>query len=140
MLRDSPYFGRIFEVRVEFGRWIFDGEHQRAAAPSWNYRKADGGGLDLDMFPHWRYMIEHFAGVTITAVNCICRTHVGRRRDEDGRPMRWTSKTRPLRTLSFRRRCDRFRSTAAGARGYAATMTTLPPRSRGERIGGGHRA
>jgi len=85
MLRESSYFGRIFEARIEFGRWIFDGEHQRAQRPSWNYRKADGGGLILDMFPHWRYMLEHFAG-TITAVNCICRTHVGRRRDESGRP------------------------------------------------------
>jgi predicted dehydrogenase len=85
MLRDSGFFGRVLEVRLEFGRWIFDGEQQRAQRPSWNYRKADGGGLILDMFPHWRYMIEHFAG-KITAVNCTCRTHIARRRDEGGRP------------------------------------------------------
>ena len=85
MLRESGFFGRTLEVRIEFGRWIFDGEHQRAQRPSWNYRKADGGGLILDMFPHWRYMIDHFAGA-ITAVNCTCRTHVARRRDEGGRP------------------------------------------------------
>jgi predicted dehydrogenase len=85
MLRQAGFFGQILEVRVEFGRWIFDGEHQRGQRPSWNYRKADGGGLVLDMFPHWRYMIEHFAG-KITAVNCTCRTHVARRRDESGRP------------------------------------------------------
>jgi predicted dehydrogenase len=85
MLREVGFFGRILEIRVEFGRWIFDGEHQRAQRPSWNYRKADGGGLILDMFPHWRYMIENFAGA-ITAVNCTCRTHVARRRDEGGRP------------------------------------------------------
>jgi len=85
MLRDASFFGRILEVRLEFGRWIFDGEHQRAQRPSWNYRKADGGGLILDMFPHWRYMIEHLAGA-ITAVNCTCRTHIARRRDEGGRP------------------------------------------------------
>ena len=85
MLRESGFFGRTLEVRIEFGRWIFDGEHQRAQRPSWNYRKADGGGLILDMFPHWRYMIDHFAGA-ITAINCTCRTHVARRRDEGGRP------------------------------------------------------
>jgi predicted dehydrogenase len=85
MLRESGFFGRMLEVRFEFGRWIFDGEHQRAQRPSWNYRKADGGGLILDMFPHWRYMIEHFAGA-ITAVNCTSRTHITRRRDESGRP------------------------------------------------------
>ena len=29
----------------------------RAQRPSWNYR-AGGGGLILDMYPHWRYVIE----------------------------------------------------------------------------------
>jgi predicted dehydrogenase len=85
MLRESGFLGRTLEVRLEFGRWIFDGEHQRAQRPSWNYRKADGGGLILDMFPHWRYMIEHLAG-NITAVSCTSRTHIARRHDESGRP------------------------------------------------------
>jgi predicted dehydrogenase len=85
LVRESGFFGRILEVRLEFGRWIFDGEHQSGQRPSWNYRKADGGGLVLDMFPHWRYMIDHLAG-NITAVNCTCRTHVARRRDEAGNP------------------------------------------------------
>src|SRR5437588_63095 len=30
--------------------------------PSWNYRKKDGGGLILDMYPHWRYVIENTLG------------------------------------------------------------------------------
>jgi predicted dehydrogenase len=85
MLRESGFFGRLLEVRLEFGRWIFDGEHQRAQRPSWNYRKADGGGLVLDMFPHWRYMIEYLAA-DITAVSCSCRTHVARRRNEGAQP------------------------------------------------------
>jgi predicted dehydrogenase len=83
-LRESGFFGRIFEVRLEFGRWIFDGEHQPAQRPSWNYRKEAGGGLVLDMFPHWRYMIDNIVG-EIKAVSCTCRTHVVRRRDEKGR-------------------------------------------------------
>jgi len=68
-LRESGFFGRIFEVRLEFGRWIFDGEHQPAQRPSWNYRKEAGGGLVLDMFPHWRYMIDNIVG-EIKAVSC----------------------------------------------------------------------
>src|SRR5262245_24054363 len=36
---------------------------QRAALPrpSWNYR-AGGGGIILDMYPHWRYVIESIVG------------------------------------------------------------------------------
>jgi predicted dehydrogenase len=82
-LKQSGYFGRILELRLEFGRWIFDGETQAAQRPSWNYRKADGGGLILDMFPHWRYMLEQLVG-DIRAVNCTTRTQVPRRRDEHG--------------------------------------------------------
>ena len=33
----------------------------RAQRPSWNYR-AGGGGLILDMYPHWRYVIETIIG------------------------------------------------------------------------------
>jgi predicted dehydrogenase len=84
-LRASGYFGRILEVRLEFGRWIFDGVRHKGQRPSWNYRRRDGGGLILDMFPHWRYMIEHVAG-PIRAVSCIARTHVPRRIDEHGKP------------------------------------------------------
>ena len=29
-----------------------------AQRPSWNYRSRGGGGLILDMYPHWRYVIE----------------------------------------------------------------------------------
>jgi predicted dehydrogenase len=83
LVREADFFGRILEVRIEFGRWIFDGEPQLAQRPSWNYRKHDGGGLVLDMFPHWRYLVEHLVG-EIAAVSCTCRTHVARRRDETG--------------------------------------------------------
>ena len=82
-LRRSGYFGRVLEVRVEMGRWIFDGFSQPGQRPSWNYRKRDGGGLILDMFPHWRYMIDALAG-EVQAVSALARTHVARRRDEAG--------------------------------------------------------
>jgi predicted dehydrogenase len=85
LLRDSGWFGRILEVRLECGRWVFDGNQQPANRPSWNYRKRDGGELVLDMFPHWRYMLDQLVG-EIRAVSCNTRTHIPRRRDEAGQP------------------------------------------------------
>ena len=82
-LRRGGYFGRVLEVRVEMGRWIFDGFDQPGQRPHWNYRKRDGGGLILDMFPHWRYMIDALAG-EVRAVSAVCRTQTPRRRDEHG--------------------------------------------------------
>jgi len=84
-LRRSGFFGRLLEVRIEMGRWIFDGETKPGQRPSWNYRAKDGGGLILDMFPHWRYMLDHLAG-EVRAVSATCRTQIPRRRDEAGRP------------------------------------------------------
>ena len=46
-------------VRVDFGYWVFEGDWQPAQRPSWNYRAEDGGGIILDMFPHWRYVLDH---------------------------------------------------------------------------------
>ncbi len=82
-LRRAGFFGRVLEVRVDMGRWIFDGFDQPGQRPSWNYRKRDGGGLILDMFPHWRYMIDALAG-EVQAVSAVSRTHIPRRRDERG--------------------------------------------------------
>ena len=41
---------------------MFDGTEVPCQRPSWNYRKKDGGGLILDMYPHWRYVIENTLG------------------------------------------------------------------------------
>jgi predicted dehydrogenase len=84
-VRDAGLFGRILSVRLDFGWWIFDGDLYPAQRSSWNYRKADGGGLILDMFPHWRYIVDGLFG-EIRAVSCRRVTHVPRRRDERGRP------------------------------------------------------
>jgi predicted dehydrogenase len=82
-LRRDGFFGRVLEVRVEMGRWIHDGFGQPGQRPSWNYRRQDGGGLILDMFPHWRYMIDALAG-EIRSVSAVHRTQTPRRRDERG--------------------------------------------------------
>src|SRR5262249_33817051 len=51
-LIDSGFFGRILSVKGDFGYWVFEGDWQAAQRPSWNYRKAEGGGIVLDMLCH----------------------------------------------------------------------------------------
>lgn len=82
---ESGFFGKILSAKLEFGWWVFDGELYPAQRSSWNYRKREGGGLVLDMFPHWRYIIDRLIG-DIRSVSCRVSTLVPRRRDESGRP------------------------------------------------------
>ena len=82
-LVDDGFFGRILSVRGEFGYWVFEGDDQPAQRPSWNYRKEDGGGIILDMFAHWRYLLDHTFG-PVTAVQCTGATHIPARVDERG--------------------------------------------------------
>lgn len=81
----TGFFGRILEVRGEFGYWVFSGEHQPPQRPSWNYRKAEGGGIILDMLCHWRYVIDNLFG-NVTAINCLGARHTETRWDEQGKP------------------------------------------------------
>jgi len=82
-LLENNVLGRILSVRGEFGYWVFDGETVPCQRPSWNYRKEDGGGIILDMFPHWRYVIDNLFG-EIKSVDCTALTHIPVRWDEDG--------------------------------------------------------
>lgn len=84
-LIDTGFFGRILAVRGEFGYWVFSGEHQPAQRPSWNYRKAEGGGIILDMLCHWRYVIDNLFG-NVKALSCFGATHLPTRWDESGKP------------------------------------------------------
>jgi len=79
------FFGRIHEVRGEFGYWVFTGEHEPAQRPSWNYKKSEGGGIIQDMLCHWRYLVDNLFG-TITDINCYAMTHIPQRWDEYGKP------------------------------------------------------
>ncbi|MFK0161533.1 Gfo/Idh/MocA family protein [Rhizobium sp. NPDC090279] len=84
MLRDSGFFGKILSVRGEFGYWVFEGDWGvKAQRPSWNYRKADGGGMILDMLPHWRYVLDNLFG-EVKSVSCLGATHIPSRVDENG--------------------------------------------------------
>jgi predicted dehydrogenase len=82
-LIDSGFFGRILAVRGEFGYWVFEGDWQPAQRPSWNYRKEEDGGIILDMFCHWRYVLDHLFGA-VRSVSCLGVTHIPERFDERG--------------------------------------------------------
>jgi len=77
--------GKLLSMKLEFGWWVFDGELIPSQRTSWNYRKATGGGLVLDMFPHWRYVIDHLFGAP-SALTCHMRTAQPKRWDERGQP------------------------------------------------------
>ena len=84
-LTQSGELGRIVSFRLEFGWWVFDGTDRPGQRPSWNYRRAGGGGgLLLDMYPHWRYLIETIVG-RIIAVSSAAWTTAQERVDEGGR-------------------------------------------------------
>jgi predicted dehydrogenase len=82
-LYEADFFGRVLSVRLDFGWWVFDGGLFPAQRPSWNYRKATGGGLILDMFAHWRYIFDRVLG-EIRSVSCRHTTAIPRRREESG--------------------------------------------------------
>ena len=63
--------------------WVFDGKGVPANRPSWNYRKAEGGGIILDMLAHWRYVLDTLFG-KVLAVSCLGATHIPERVDEVG--------------------------------------------------------
>src|SRR6188474_2036422 len=85
MLRDSGFFGRMLSVRGEFGYWVFEGDWgQPAQRPSWNYKKAEGGGIILDMLCHWRYVLDNLFGA-VQSVSCLGATHIPSRVDENGK-------------------------------------------------------
>ncbi|WP_405808210.1 Gfo/Idh/MocA family oxidoreductase [Streptomyces sp. NBC_00210] len=89
-LVDGGFFGEILSVRGEFGYWVFEGDWQEAQRPSWNYRAEDGGGIVVDMFPHWEYVLHELFG-RVTSVTAQVATHIPRRWDERGKPYEATA-------------------------------------------------
>jgi predicted dehydrogenase len=84
-LVDGGFFGKILSIRGEFGYWVFPGElaDQPAQRPSWNYREADGGGILIDMFCHWQYLLRHTFG-PVKRLVATARTDLPKRVGEDG--------------------------------------------------------
>ena len=109
-LRDIGFFGRIIGFKLDFGWWVFDGENTPSQRPSWNYRSTGGGGLTLDMHPHWRYLIEGILGPVerLVAANY---TSIPRRFDEASKPYEVDVDDTALNILEL----------ASGARGVVQT-------------------
>lgn len=86
MLKELGFFGKVLSVRGEFGYWVFTGldYDQPAQRPSWNYRSEDGGGMMIDMFCHWRYVIDNVFG-PVKSLVAWGATDLPERRSEDGK-------------------------------------------------------
>ena len=76
------FFGRLLSVKIDFGYWVFEGDWRPSQRPSWNYRKHDGGGIILDMMPHWRYVLDNTFG-KVQSISCVGRVNINERWDEN---------------------------------------------------------
>ncbi|MDA1044694.1 MAG: Gfo/Idh/MocA family oxidoreductase [Verrucomicrobia bacterium] len=85
MLKEQGFFGKILSVRGEFGYWVFTGldMDQPAQRPSWNYRAEEGGGIMIDMFCHWRYVIDNVFG-PVKSLVAYGNIDIPERRHENG--------------------------------------------------------
>jgi predicted dehydrogenase len=99
-LMQQEFFGRVLSVRVEFGYWVFEGDEIPAQRPSWNYRADEGGGIVLDMFPHWQYLLTGLFG-PVRALYARTATHIPRRWDESGIPYDATADDAAYAVLEF---------------------------------------
>jgi predicted dehydrogenase len=92
MLKELGFFGRILSVRGDFGYWVFTGMDydQPAQRPSWNYRAEDGGGIMIDMFCHWQYVISNLFG-PIKKLVAYGNVDLDERRAENGKPYKATA-------------------------------------------------
>src|SRR5262245_37021175 len=82
-LADRKFFARVTGFRLDFGWWVFDGFERKSQRPSWNYRRTCAGGLTMDMYPHWRYVIESILG-PIRRIVAATATAIPQRADEGG--------------------------------------------------------
>jgi predicted dehydrogenase len=86
-LAGQKFFGRVTGFRLDFGWWVFDGFERKGQRPSWNYQRSGAGGLIMDMYPHWRYVVEKHSGSDQTDRGSHC----------DGHPPARGRKRHPLR-------------------------------------------
>jgi len=84
-VKNAGFFGRLLSIKIDAGSWVFDGATQECQRPSWNYKRAEGGGIALDMMAHWRYMVDRLAA-PVTGVSALMSTAIPQRVDERGQP------------------------------------------------------
>ena len=66
-LRD--FSGAFFPCAATLATGCLKATDQAPQRPSWNYKKEEDGGIILDMFCHWRYVLDHTFGA-VKAVSC----------------------------------------------------------------------
>ena len=64
---------------------------QPAQRPSWNYRAEDGGGIILDMFCHWRYVLDNLFGEVQVGLLPRRHAHPRARSTRAGKPYEATA-------------------------------------------------
>ena len=99
-LIDADFFGKIIAIRGEFGYWVFQGDAIPTQRPSWNYRAEEGGGIILDMFSHWRYVLDNLFG-EVKGVSCFAATHLEKRWDEENCPYACTAEDAAYATFEL---------------------------------------
>lgn len=82
-LGEQKFFGRVTGFCLDFGWWVFDGFERKSQRPSWNYQRSGAGGLTMDMYPHWRYVIESILG-PVRRIVAATATAIPQRADESG--------------------------------------------------------
>src|SRR5690606_7198010 len=87
---DSGFLGEILSVHREFGHWARERDGQPSQRPSWNYRAEDGGGIIVDRYPHWNYVLENLFG-KVNTVYTHASIHIPHRWDENGEPYNTTA-------------------------------------------------
>jgi predicted dehydrogenase len=102
ILTERGFFEQMLSVRGEFGYWVFEGftKEQPPQRPSWNCRVEDGGGVILDMFCHWRYVLDHLFG-SVRSVSCLGATRIPERVDERGQSYSCTAEDTVYATFLF---------------------------------------
>jgi predicted dehydrogenase len=99
-LVESGALGRVLSVRGEFGYWVSEGRETPSQRPSWNYRRELGGGIILDMVPHWRYVLDNVIA-PVRSISCWGAIHVPERFDENGQSYEVTAEDAAYATLEL---------------------------------------
>ncbi len=99
MLRDSGFFGKIVNVQMEFGYWVFDGRLQKVRRPAWAFQKGNGG-IIRGFFGHARYLLEHLVG-EVLSVQCAATVNITERYDDFGRPFACTAEDTAYATMEL---------------------------------------
>ena len=84
VVQDKLFLPGLLKL-AEFGYWVFPGPTPKPQRPSWNYRAQDGGGILVDMFCHWRYVLDNLFG-PVKSVSALGAIHIPERVDEQGEP------------------------------------------------------